>query len=328
MKYLEIVIHTNREGLEHVQAALISLGITDMVINDPSDLADILKKEKGYEWDYIDDGVLGLANSEPTVTVYFDGDECGDGYRRAESLDIAIDAIRQELMDGVYGEGADFGPLTVTTSLRDDSEWKDNWKEFFKPARVSERIIVKPTWEKYELDEKEKKAGVRILEIDPGMAFGTGTHETTYLCIRALEEYMKRGDSVLDVGCGSGILSIAAALLGAGDCTGIEIDPVAVEVSKKNIQLNGVENIARAQYGDLTEGLEYKADIVVANLMADLVITLCGNVRRNMKQGAKFISSGIIEEKLVEVVDAMRLKGFKIDEVKQDGMWRAVIASL
>ena len=328
MKYLEIVIHTSREGLEPIEAMLMELGITDMVVNDPADLEDILKKEKGYEWDYIDDGVLGLSESEPTVTVYFDGEECGDGYRRAEELDLALDAVRQDILNGVYGEDADFGTLTVTTSLHDDSEWKDNWKEFFKPARVSERIIVKPTWEEYELSEEEKKSGVKVLEIDPGMAFGTGTHETTSLCIKALEEYMKPGDKVLDVGCGSGILSIAAALLGAGDCLGVEIDPVAVEVSRENIELNRAGEIARAQYGDLTKGVDYDADIIVANLMADLVMMLCADVRRHMKPGAKFISSGIIEEKLVEVVDNIRANGFKIDEVKQDGMWCAVVASL
>lgn len=328
MKYLKIVIHTSREGLEPISAVLMGLGITDVVINDPSDVDELLKKEKGYEWDYIDESVLVLSESEPTVTLYLDGDECGDGYRRAEELDIAIDGIRQDLLDGAYGEDADFGSMTVTTSLHDDSEWKDNWKEFFKPAKVSDRIIVKPTWGKYDLSDVERESGIKILEIDPGMAFGTGTHETTSLCVKALEEYMKPGDRVLDVGCGSGILAIAAALLGAGNCLGIDIDPVAVEISNENIALNGVDNIAKAQYGDLTESVDYTADIVVANLMADLVIKLSADVKRHMRQGAKFISSGIIEEKLVEVVDGIRASGFKIDEVKQDGMWCAVVASV
>ncbi|MBR4023827.1 MAG: 50S ribosomal protein L11 methyltransferase, partial [Firmicutes bacterium] len=240
---------------------------------------------------------------------------------------MAIEGLRQAMMDGVYGEDADFGPLTVTTSLHDDSEWKDNWKEYFKPQQVSERIIVCPTWEEYELSEEDKAAGKKILRIDPGMAFGTGTHETTSLCLKAMEKYMAPGASVLDVGCGSGILSIAADLLGAGDVLGIEIDPVAVEVSRENLELNGCGENVRVIEGDLTKGVDYKADVVVANLMADLVEMLSPDVRRHMKPGARYISSGIIDEKLEEVAQAIRDCGFEIEEIKEDGMWRAIVAS-
>ena len=305
MKYLEVKIETVKEELENIETALLEIGLTDYVINDPDDLDDLLHKEKGYEWDYIDDSVMELGKEKPSIVLYFDGDECGNGYKEVEQVDLAIMPFN----------------CTMTTSLHDDSEWKDNWKEYFKPKKVSERIVVKPTWEEY-----EKKDDEIVLEIDPGMAFGTGTHETTSLCIKALEEYMKEGDEVLDVGCGSGILSIAAALLGAKDVLGIEIDPVAVDISKENILLNHVENVAKAQYGDLTKGVDYKADIVVANLMADLVMMLTDDVAKHMKQGAKFISSGILDEKLVTVADYIRGKGFAIDEVKQDGMWCAIVA--
>ena len=305
MKYLEVKIETVKEELENIETALLEIGLTDYVINDPDDLDDLIHKEKGYEWDYIDDSVMELGKEKPSIVLYFDGDECGNGYKEVEQVDLAIMPFN----------------CTMTTSLHDDSEWKDNWKEYFKPKKVSERIVVKPTWEEY-----EKKDDEIVLEIDPGMAFGTGTHETTSLCIKALEEYMKEGDEVLDVGCGSGILSIAAALLGAKDVLGIEIDPVAVDISKENILLNHVENVAKAQYGDLTKGVDYKADIVVANLMADLVMMLTDDVAKHMKPGAKFISSGILDEKLVTVADYIRGKGFAIDEVKQDGMWCAIVA--
>ena len=133
--------------------------------------------------------------------------------------------------------------------------------------------MVKPTWYDYDAEE-----GDLVIEIDPGMAFGTGTHETTSLCLRLMEDYMKPGDKVLDVGCGSGILAIAGALLGASEVLGVEIDPVAVEIAQENLELNKVTNVARAQYGDLTKGIDFKAEIVVANLMADLVMMLSGSV--------------------------------------------------
>ncbi len=327
MKYLELVIHTTEEGLEPVEACLMEMGFTDMVVNDPSDLQDLMNKKHDYDWDYIGDEVFGLAEEEPTVTLYFDGEETGNGYQLAQEVDLAIEGLRQAMMNGEYGEDADFGPLTVTTSLHDDSEWKDNWKEYFKPSRVSGRILVCPTWEEYELSAEEKAAGVRILRIDPGMAFGTGTHETTSLCLKAMEKYLEPGMSVLDVGCGSGILAIAADLLGAGDVLGIEIDPVAVDVARENLELNGCGENVRVIEGDLTKGVDYKADIVVANLMADLVEMLSPDVRRHMKPGAKYISSGIIDEKLEEVAEAVKACGFEIEEIKEDGMWRAIIAS-
>ena len=327
MKYLELVIHTTEEGLEPVEACLMEMGFTDMVVNDPSDLQDLMNKKHDYDWDYIGDEVFGLAEEEPAVTLYFDGEETGNGYQLAQEVDLVIEGLRQAMMNGEYGEDADFGPLTVTTSLHDDSEWKDNWKEYFKPSRVSGRILVCPTWEEYELSAEEKAAGVRILRIDPGMAFGTGTHETTSLCLKAMEKYLAPGMSVLDVGCGSGILAIAADLLGAGDVLGIEIDPVAVDVARENLELNGCGENVRVIEGDLTKGVDYKADIVVANLMADLVEMLSPDVRRHMKPGAKYISSGIIDEKLEEVAEAVKACGFEIEEIKEDGMWRAIIAS-
>lgn len=327
MKYLELVIHTTTDGLEPLETALMEMGLTDMVVNDPRDLQDLMNKKHDYDWDYIGDEVMDMVDEEPTITLYFDGDETGNGYAMAQEVDLKVEEVRQALINGEYGENADFGPLTITTALHDDSEWKDNWKAYFKPSKVSEKIVVCPTWEEYELNDEEKAAGMRILKIDPGMAFGTGTHETTSLCLKAMEKYMKPGDHVLDVGCGSGILSIAADLLGAGDVLGIEIDPVAVDVSRENLELNGCGDNVRVMEGDLTKGVDYKADIVVANLMADLVMMLSSDVRKHMRPGAKYISSGIIDEKLDEVRAAVEACGFDIDEVATDGMWRAIVAS-
>ena len=167
-----------------------------------------------------------------------------------------------------------------------------------------------------------------IIEIDPGMAFGTGTHETTSLCIKMLEKYQKKDDDVVDVGCGSGILSIAAALLGAKDVLGVDVDPIAVEVADENIVLNKVDKAARAQYGDLTKGIDYKADVVVANLMADLVMMLAEDVAKHMKEDAYFISSGILVEKEEIVSEHLIKLGFTIVEVVRDGGWCAIVATV
>ncbi len=321
MQYIQIDIKTSREGIEPVVSALMELGITDTVIEDPSDIDDLLNKKNDYEWDYIDPDVLDLKDKVPKVTVYLENDE--QGRFKAEGIRNAIVNLKNMVSSGIFGKDADFGNLEVEIQTEDDSRWKDKWKEYFKPTKISQSIVVKPTWEEYEAKEGEK-----VLEIDPGMAFGTGTHETTSLCVKLMEKYMKHHDKVLDVGCGSGILSIAGALLGADSVLGVEIDPMAVKIADENIRLNHVENVAAAQYGDLTEGIDFKADIVVANLMADLVMMLSKDVAEHMLPSAKYISSGILTEKAQMVADTMRTFGFNILEIREDGMWCAIVATL
>ncbi|WP_161873881.1 50S ribosomal protein L11 methyltransferase [Ihubacter sp. rT4E-8] len=321
MKYIEIDIETTSSGIEAVVSALLAIGITDTVVEDPRDVEDLMEKKQTYDWDYLDDEVIAKLQDAPKVTVYLEDTE--ENRLRIQEIEEAMGILAKGVSRGDFGDAADFGSLQVTTSYDDDSEWKDKWKEYFKPSRISESLVVKPTWESYERED-----GDLVLEIDPGMAFGTGTHETTSLCVRMLEAYQKKGDKVLDVGCGSGILSIAAALLGAEDVLGVDIDPVAVDVARENIALNHVENICRAEYGDLTKGIDYKANIVVANLMADLVMMLSGDVARHMTADGFFISSGILVEKEEQVVDCLREKGFSIVEIREDGGWCCITAKL
>ena len=320
MKYIQADIHVNREGIEPVLTALMNVDIMDTVVEDPADIADLLDKDQDWEWDYVDDSVIEMQNAEPKVTVYMEDDE--EGRRRLAALQGAIETLKAEAAAGAYGENVDLGPLTVDVYVEDDSEWKDNWKEFFKPKKVGKRIVVKPTWYDY-----EKEEGDLVIEIDPGMAFGTGTHETTSLCLRLMEDYMQDGDKVLDVGCGSGILAIAGALLGSPEVLGVEIDPVAVEIAQENLELNGVTGVARAQYGDLTKGIDFKAEIVVANLMADLVMMLSADVAKHILPGGKYISSGILVEKRDQVAAVIRDCGFDIVEIREDGMWCAIVAT-
>lgn len=320
MKYIQADIHVNREGIEPVLTALMNVDIMDTVVEDPADIADLLDKDQEWEWDYVDDSVIEMQNAEPKVTVYMEDDE--EGRRKLAALQGAIEDLKADAVAGAYGEDVDLGPLTVDVYVEDDSEWKDNWKEFFKPKKVGKRIVVKPTWYDY-----EKEEGDLVIEIDPGMAFGTGTHETTSLCLRLMEDYMADGDKVLDVGCGSGILAIAGALLGSPEVLGVEIDPVAVEIAQENLELNGVADVARAQYGDLTKGIDFKAEIVVANLMADLVMMLSGDVAKHILPGGKYISSGILVEKRDQVAAVIRDCGFDIVEIREDGMWCAIVAT-
>ena len=320
MKYIQADIHVNREGIEPVLTALMNVDIMDTVVEDPADIADLLDKDQDWEWDYVDDSVIEMQNAEPKVTVYLEDDE--EGRRKLAALQGAVEELKKDAAAGAYGENVDLGPLTVDVYVEDDSEWKDNWKEFFKPKKVGKRIVVKPTWYDY-----EKEEGDLVIEIDPGMAFGTGTHETTSLCLRLMEDYMQDGDKVLDVGCGSGILAIAGALLGSPEVLGVEIDPVAVEIAQENLKLNGVTGVARAQYGDLTKGIDFKAEIVVANLMADLVMMLSADVAKHILPGGKYISSGILVEKRDQVAAVIRDCGFDIVEIREDGMWCAIVAT-
>ena len=183
--------------------------------------------------------------------------------------------------------------------------------------------MVKPTWEEYAPEEKDL-----VIESDPGMAFGTGTHETTSMCIKLMEKYVKPGDMVLDVGCGSGILSVAASLLGAGNTLAVDIDPEAVKVASENVVLNGCSDRVAVMEGNLVEGIDFKAHVVAANLMADLVMMLSSHVALHLLPGGIYISSGILTEKEKIVSDAIVKCGFRIIEVIHDGMWCAIAATL
>lgn len=318
MKYVEIDIDLTQEGIEPVITELLELGITDTVVQDPSDVDLLLNKENDYEWDYVDEGVLELKNEKPKVTIYFEGVD--EGLAMVPKIEAKMKELLALENEGAFG-AAKLGALSVSYKILDDEDWKDNWKEYFKPAKISDNIVVKPTWYDY-----EKLADEIVVEIDPGMAFGTGTHETTSLCVKMLEKYMKKGDEVLDVGTGSGILAIVSAKLGAGDVLGIEIDPVAVEIAKENVQLNNAQNVVKVIEGDLTKGVDYVADIVVANLMADLVMMLSKDAKRHLKEGGIYISSGILNEKVEQVSAVIKECGFEIVEVKADGMWSVIVA--
>lgn len=322
MKYIEFKVRASRQGIEQLTALFLSKGIDSVSINDPADIDDVLNKKNGYEWDYVNDDIKGILDREPSISTYFE--DTPENREKIQELKIAVMMLKSKELEGLYGWDVDFGRLYAEDIIVDDEDWKDKWKENFKPTKVTDKLVIKPTWEQYEASEGEV-----ILQIDPGMAFGTGTHETTSLCLKLMEKYLgekPQDKKVLDVGCGSGILSIAAALLGCSEALGIDIDEDAVQVANENVELNGVSHKVKIQSGDLIKGIDFKGDIIVANLMADLVAELAESAKAHLEQGGVFISSGILIEKKDMVADAVKAAGFDIVEIVEDGEWCAIAA--
>lgn len=316
MNYYEVAIYTSSEGIDAVSALLTMLGHETFMIEDASVVEELLQKENSYDWDYVDDSVIAQKDAESRIVLYLEPED---------DTEAVITAIRESVkLLKQQDEAGRFGRLEVESSYESDEEWKDKWKEYFKPSRMTDHIVIKPTWEEY-----EAKEGDMVIEIDPGMAFGTGTHATTRMCVKHLENYIESPeDRVLDLGCGSGILSIAAALLGSEHVYGVDIDPNAVAASAENVEKNGLSHIVSIAYGDVTEGLGQKADIIAANLMADLIIALTPDIAKHLEGKKIFISSGILEEKLEAVSEAIRDNGFEILDVLHEEEWCAIAARL
>lgn len=337
MRYIELKIHASSQGVEMVSELLMRNGITGISVEDPADLQDILNKKNEYGWDYIDDEVKEPKLREPIVRCYLEDSDAGR--EQLQSLKLQIMNLKSLEMEGRFGWDVDFGRLYAEAEVVDDADWKDRWKENFKPSRITDRIVVCPSWETY-----DPKPEDLVIELDPGMAFGTGTHETTRLCMQLIERYGQGrlwntdaaapagqedaagSGTFLDVGCGSGILSIGAALLGCRDVLGVEIDPDAVAAARENVAANGLTDTVRIMEGDLTEGIDVRADMIAANLMADLVVKLAGSCGDHLKDGGIFISSGILLEKEEQVARAIGEAGFEILEIAREGEWCAIAA--
>ena len=331
MRYLELIITVEKEKLEAVENALENAGFEEMIINDPADYLEIEEHPEWYKYDYINEELAKKSEKNPEITIYFSDDEEG-----AQEVGRAEDVLRE------LSESRPDALKWTLSVTGDDSEWLYKWQEHFKPTNVGERFVVKPSWEEYDAEE-----GELVIEMDPGMAFGSGLHETTTLCIKALEQIAAdsgkdaadndtatkekdekglSGLGVLDVGTGTGILAIAASMLGARSCLGIDIDADAVRIAEENVERNGLSDRIELGEGDLMEGVDFDADIIVANLMADLVIRLAPAAAEQLKPGGIFISSGILDIKEEVVTRAVRKAGFEIEEVLHDGEWCAVIA--
>ena len=313
MDWLEIVIHTTTMGADIVSEALMNAGAVGTMIEDRYDVTSS-KKEDGM-WDLIDEDVLSHMSEDVLVKAYFKDD------MSARETQLLLEEKLGELRR--LDMGFDMGSLAVENRSVHEQDWAENWKKYYKPFRAGERLVIKPSWEPY-----EEKEGDLVLELDPGMAFGTGTHETTFMCMEQLEKYVKPGCKAIDVGCGSGILGLAAAKLGAGDVLAIDLDELAVKVAKENTEKNHLTDRVRVVHGDLLKQREEQADVIVANIIADVICALCGPVKKHLLPGGVFICSGIIREREDDVQCALADAGYTVCTRLAKGEWVCLAATL
>jgi len=318
MEWLEVRIATNTTGTQHVEAVLVNAGVGGWQTFDEVELSDFLQNNP-LQWDYVDENLF-TGNTDAMICFYVTDNATG-----RETLDCVTAAVR-----GLAAERGDCGPLDISVRRRDDAEWHDAWAKYYKPIDVGTRVVIKPAWETY--DNVDNKV---VIVINPGHVFGTGQHETTRMCIEAIETHMQTGCTVLDVGCGSGILSIAALLLGAGACTAIDFDPNAREIVNENARLNRVNDRLRCHTGDALRDASMHAMLkaggygcVVANITADAIILLSKvlNELSCLMPGGLFIASGIIRERLEETLRAVEGAGHALFETRIDGEWAALCA--
>lgn len=317
MEWTEVNIYTETEGIELLCSRLMDIGIKGFAIRDAEDFNEFLENKNG-QWDYIDDDLMGLSQCETCITVYLPSNS--QGADMLSSIRSMLSEIKASDTDGIYGR------LEAELSSIREEDWANNWKQYFKPLKVGEKLVIKPSWESFEDD------GSRIiLEIDPASSFGTGQHHTTRLCLELLEKSLNNGDKLLDMGCGSGILSIGAILLGAESAVAVDIEENAAATAMENALKNNISPESyRTYYGNilsdekLADEIDIKYDIITANIVADVLIAMKDYFVRYIKDGGVLIVSGIIEERMDEVITALESVGFMNPEVNVREGWAAV----
>ena len=312
MNWTEVSIKTTTEAVEAISNILMEERCGGVMIEDPKEF--LFQKKNELDWDYVEEEVFNKSGQDGVLIKTYIPEE-----RNVLELIETVKA-RIALLPSF---GLDIGEGSVSLSNVNESDWANEWKKYYKPTKIGKKIVVKPSWEDY-----EKQEGDLVIELDPGMAFGTGTHETTSMCIRELENYVDETKTVFDIGCGSGILAIAAAQLGAKEVVAGDLDEVAVKVSKENCEINHVSDKVVVKHGSLFEVVDSKADVIVANIIADIIKILAKDVSKFLKDDGVFISSGIILAKIDEVCKALEENGFEIVKVERLGEWSAIVSKL
>lgn len=319
MKWIEITIYTTEQGLEPVYACLDDAGVSQVIIEPGNNDIEALLNETAPYWDYASRNEL-TNTGIPSVKAYI-----ADINENQELIKTVQDSITLLKNTDI---GVDLGSLEIDIKQVDDEDWSNNWKAYYKPFEIGTRLLVKPAWEA--LNGTTERI---VLAMEPGMVFGTGTHQTTRMCMELIESNIATGDSVLDLGCGSGILSVTALLLGAGHAVAVDVDPLAEQAVSNNAQLN---NIPSSKYEILIgnavtdEAIKRrlngeKFDIVLANIVSDVIIALAPSIAEHLKQGGKLITSGIITEREAQVEAALKANGLsKLERIEQDD-WLALL---
>jgi ribosomal protein L11 methyltransferase len=305
MKWIEVQVTTTQEAEEAVTNIMHELGAGGVVIKNPNDVKLLAQSDN---WDYIEPS---LFEEEGNIKVFAHFPIASD---TIDKINILKDRIVE-----LKSFGIDIGNFDVKVSEVDEADWENNWKQYYKPLKIGKKIVIKPSWEEYVSQGEEI-----IIELDPGMAFGTGTHETTKMCLEFLEDIVMPESIVFDVGCGSGILSIASSKLGAKEVYAADIDEVSVEVARQNVELNNLQNV-KVFKSDLLNEFDGKADIIVANIIADVIIKLSTEVPKYLKEEGLFLASGIIKSRKKEVLQKVE-EFFEVLQIREEGEWCAILS--
>ncbi len=311
MDWLKITIHTTTEGAEIVSQLMMDAGAGGTTIEDRNDVRQNQRPEG--RWDILPETLAQNMSEDVLVIAYFEMETTAN-----DALEQITEGLEQlKTMD----LGLNLGSLNLETDRQQDQNWLTSWRQEYKPFAVGSRIVIKPSWEEYQGAE-----GQHVLQIDPGMAFGTGTHETTNLCVQLIEKYVKLGDSVIDVGTGTGILAMAAVLNGAERVLAVDIDKTAVKVAKQNVIDNGFAQQIDCVWGDLLTKVDSVADVVMANIIADVIVDFARPVKEHIRPDGIFICSGIVADREADVCAALNAADYTILEIKRQGEWVAIAA--
>ena len=315
MEWLELTIETASAGVEIAAAALTMWGFDSFVVDDQAEFEEFLEGNRDY-WDYVDEELAAHMEGRSQIRLYLE--DGPDAMEQVAQLRAQLQSLKAQMPD------AELGSLNVTLANLREEDWENNWKQYYQPIAIGKRLLVVPKW----LSPENPEGRIPVL-LDPGMIFGTGNHASTRMCMQELEQYVRGGETVLDLGSGSGILSITALMLGAAYATGVDIDPKAEDIARENAGFNalGTERFTALTGNVLSDASFVSAlsasgyDIVLANIVADVIIPLAPHVPALLKQSGVFICSGVLDVRLNEVRQALEAAGLSVVSVHQTDDW-------